>query len=541
MEVSASTSEVRGVGREGGPRPARPRGGILRWIVEAGLVALLALTPLALGSVSQTALLLLEGGCFSLLLLGWWAGPAREAPGVPRGFGLVVALFVAWTLFQIAPLPPSVLKLLSPGTHQLYVRHLPGFATGAREVDLQDWLLARRAGASKDLTPRPGQKTGFEGRIPIRPGWKSISWYPGLTLRWLSRFLAYWALFILVVRFLPENACRKRLPWLILFLGFVIAIQGIIQSLTWNGKIFWVIPVYQGHPFGPWVNSNHFSGYMEMALLAGSAVLLSALGVSETRRRRRRRSLRSDVPRVLLVAFFIFCMAVSLVMAWSRGGLFSILLTLSFYLCLQVGLAFRRRGQPIRGVAFAALPLVALAAGILWYTFVSQSLASGAGTGVEPSFAERVDAWKGVVRMIAANPLTGSGLGTFEIAYPAYKTYGQSVVWQQAHNDYLQVLAESGWVGFGLLLMGLAILLAKFLVPTLREPWRSQEAVALGSSLGLWALLIHSLVDFNLQIPSNGLLFVLLGGLLVRMRRSRRTEHPPGTARPTGTDSKALA
>ena len=146
-------------------RPERSgRAGILSSGVEAGLWILLIATPLALGSVSRTATVLMEGACFALLVLAWWAGMGREGAGVPRAFKVVAAGFVFWSLLQVVPLPPSVLGRVSPGTHRLYGENLPGYASGERSADLQSWLLQRRDTPSADLEPRPKNRTGFEGK-----------------------------------------------------------------------------------------------------------------------------------------------------------------------------------------------------------------------------------------------------------------------------------------------------------------------------------------------------------------------------------------
>ena len=134
---------------------------------------------------------------------------------------------------------------------------------------------------------------------------------------------------------------------------------------------------------------------------------------------------------------------------------------------------------------------------------------------LEPSLAMRIHAWRGVLKMIEANPVTGTGLGTFASAYPLFKIYGETSIWDQAHNDYLQVAAESGLIGLALFSRGLLSLWRRGIRPRLSEGWRLQSPVALGAVVGLVVLLFHSLVDFNLQIPSNGLLFVLLAGLVL--------------------------
>jgi len=500
---SASQEEAQG--------PARA----LDRLLEAGLWVLLILTPLALGSVSATATALMEGGCFSLLVLAWWGGAGGNSAPLPRGIGATTALFVLWTLFQLVPLPPVLLGMVSPATHKLYTQNLPGYAEREKGTDLQSWLLSRPDRGPKGVAPRSGDLTGYEGRFRVRSGWRAVSWYPGLTLRWLSRLLAYWAVLVLIVRYLPEKACRKRIPWLVLLLGFSTALLGIVQDLTWNKKIFWVIPVYQGYPFGPWVNSNHFSGYMEMALPLGASVLMQSAGWG-SRRWRRRRSRRSGIPRLLLVSFLLFCMACAMALARSRGGILALLLTLGAYLLAQTWSGRTRSRRPRLALLLAAVPLVIVLVCALWYTLHQGTLAPAAEPGVEPSFGTRLHAWKGVWTMVGANPLAGTGLGTFGFAYPVFGTYGITSTWLQAHNDYLQLLAESGGIGFVLFLVGLVIFAGRYLVPTLVQPWRKQDPVCLGAALGIVTLLVHSLVDFNLQIPSNGLLFVVVGGLLVR-------------------------
>lgn len=492
--------------------------GFLPAAVEAGLWILLIATPLALGSVSRTATVLMESACVALLVLAWWAGMDRQTPtGVPRTFKVVAAGFAFWTLLQVIPMPASMLRWVSPGTHRLYVENLPGYASPGGSAGLQSWLLQRRDTPSTDLTPRSKNRTGFEGKLAVPARWKPISWYPDRTLQWLFRFLVYGALFLLVVKFLPERACRKRLPRLLLLLGFGIAVLGILQHLTWNGKIYWFIRVYQGNPFGPWVNNNHFSGYLEMVLPLGVAVLIQTGPWASSRGRRHVR--RNAVPLAVLVLFSMAWIVTALLMARSRGGLFSLLFTFLLFVMAQVTARRWRNRHPLLAPVLAILPLLLALAGATAYV-LRPGLHEEASVeeGLEPSLASRVLAWRGVATMIASNPLSGTGLGTFGLAYPVFKTYGSTGLWKQAHNDYLQVLAESGLVGFAFFLAGAIFLFRRFLLPVFRSPWRSQDPVPLAAGLGLVALLIHSLVDFNLQIPSNGLLFVLLGGLLVRLQ-----------------------
>jgi len=492
--------------------------------IEGAVWMTLLLTPIALGSVLERATALMEGACFTLLILAWWGRLRREEFMAPLWLRWPLLLFCLWSLFQVVPLPPGLLGIVAPGTHAVYARFLPGYAE-QKEVDAQQWLRSHGEAESRSLVARSGETTGLEGKLRVEPGWRPMSWYPWETVRWISRLLAYAAFLILVAGFLPARALEKRIPWLVVYLGFGLSLLGIIQYLSWNGKIFWIIPVYQGHPFGPWVNSNHFSGYMEMAMLLGGGLLLKEAGLG-SRRRRHRDFRRRAAPKIALCAFMLALMGFATVLARSRGGLFSIALTACTYFYFQSSRWLSRRTSRRTGRLIALVPLLLCSVGITYYILKGSEIYVPE-TGVEASFAGRVIAWKGVVRMIAANPLTGTGLGTFSGAFPLFKQYGDSAVWDQAHDEYLQLLAESGIVGFALFVWGFVAFWRSDLGPRLTGPWDRQPPVVLGASLGILALLFHSLVDFNLQIPSNGLLFVALGGILLGAKEADKTgSHP---------------
>ena len=132
---------------------------------------------------------------------------------------------------------------------------------------------------------------------------------------------------------------------------------------------------------------------------------------------------------------------------------------------------------------------------------------------------ERFELWQDSARIVRDYPLLGTGLGTYRDVLPNYRPQKdfffvagipQPAAINYAHNDYLQLLTECGFVGFGLM--------AWALVATLRHLFSrfanhaDWEVAAMGSSLlaGIVAFLLHSLVDFNMHIPANALMFCLL-------------------------------
>jgi len=135
----------------------------------------------------------------------------------------------------------------------------------------------------------------------------------------------------------------------------------------------------------------------------------------------------------------------------------------------------------------------------------------------EDALAVRGEIWRATLRMIGEHPVFGVGLGAFATVYPRYDASPGLRYTAEAHNDYLQLLAEVGIVGG---LIGAAFL--SLLVRTIwRSLWRAAEPAAVGASVGILAILIHSIVDFGLRVPANGLVFLSLLVVLLRLDRGR--------------------
>jgi O-antigen ligase len=111
--------------------------------------------------------------------------------------------------------------------------------------------------------------------------------------------------------------------------------------------------------------------------------------------------------------------------------------------------------------------------------------------------------------MISANPVTGVGLGAFQTAFPIYSRSDGSLLVSQAHNDYLQVVADAGLVG-GALAVWFIVVVIVSIARGLRSRDAMTRGLALGAGTGIVAMMVHSAFDFNLQIPSNALMFLML-------------------------------
>jgi O-antigen ligase len=181
--------------------------------------------------------------------------------------------------------------------------------------------------------------------------------------------------------------------------------------------------------------------------------------------------------------------------------------------------AFRRvASQAAIVISIAAV----ISAGILWIgadpviNRVTQGHLANEDSPKETFFSSRGWVWRDTFTMIRANPLLGVGLGAYETAFSIYTKSDGSLRVPQAHNDYLQVVADCGVIG--------GLIAVWFIAAAFRSVVRGAQArdplyagLALGCGAGMFGILVHSLFDFNLQLPSNALLFLLLSAVAVRV------------------------
>jgi O-antigen ligase len=345
--------------------------------------------------------------------------------------------------------------------------------------------------------------------------------------------------FLIGVNTLNNRARVRVFIDCVIAFGMVLSVFALVQHFGGNGKIYWFRYNRQGaSAFGPFINHNHFAGYMEMLIPLPIGLMLHAS------------SLRLGLARLLFYGFSAGMMSVALLASLSRGGLIGIVAGLG-----MIGLwDWRRRaareslpGRRSMGVAVLAGLVAIVAAGLLWLgpgrviDRIAGSLSSDADGSGETFLASRGQIWKDTLAMIAANPVIGVGLGAYETAYPTYSESDGTMFVRYAHNDYLQVLADEGLVG-GAILIWFLVLSARLIARGLRYDDAYRSALGMGIGAGIVGILVHSLLDFNLQLPSNALLFLMLIGVAtslnaipaVRRSASHLTRSNPAVATAAG-------
>lgn len=315
--------------------------------------------------------------------------------------------------------------------------------------------------------------------------------YPFLTRVELLKLTAYLLIFFLSTQVFRERRDLTNLAWFLMLLCFFVSLLGIIQHFTTESKLYGFRALSEGgDPFGPFVNRNDFAGFVELTLPAGLALMIF-------------RGLRRDM--FPLAALLTIVPMGAMVLSGSRGGIVSF----GFEIAVLALLARSRKGP--QGARLAALGIVGLAslALVVWL---------GAGKALERfstlhpgdvSLSRRATMVRGAVHMFYDHPITGTGVGSLVAVYPRYETLYDGKVVDHVHNDYMELLAETGIVGS---LCGLAFLWLLFRQARTcfaAEQGHFSRAIHAGAITAVCGLLLHSLVDFNLHIPSNALLFLL--------------------------------
>jgi O-antigen ligase len=431
--------------------------------------------------------------------------------GLDRGsrWLLPAALLAALALLQIVPLPPALLRVASPQAEAVHRTAYPGYPSAPADV-AASW--EKRAldlvPEARDVPAPAGPADSFRPAVPGRwSGWRTLSLEVDATVERLFWYLALLLGFLVAARRSWEAEVRERYRKVLFVLFGSLAVCGLLQAMTWNGKLLWVRSFHAAaHPFGPYVNPNHFGGAMELAVpwLAGWGWHRIRSTPGNPWR---------ETPAPIALGTSLLCFLAGAV-AGSRMA--TVLMTLALTVLAVIGV---RRAKVRKLAALGVVLLLVAGAAVVVRTPLGerfQSLLSGA-EGVSGN--ERALAWKASLAMLRDFPVFGTGFGTFRFVFPSYVPAGEISTWLQVHNDYLEVLLEGGVVAGFLLLWLVAAYSRRVLAdgPTSLAANSSR----LGMLLGLLSLAIHAFVEFNHQIPANALLFVVVAALALPAGKGR--------------------
>jgi len=481
---------------------------ILDGIIKCGIVILLGVSPLPFGSVLPRAYRTIEISVLVLLFI--WIGKLallREVRFIKFAFLIPVVIFIAYVLIQLIPLHPEFLHFISPETYALY-----------------DWTLWADPAGSILRNPQAG--------VLANRTFMPVSILASASATEILKIITYLGIFLLVSNNFNSSRDIRFLIWALVIFGFCYSLFALVQKFTWNGLAYWYVPLRPNRiPYGPFINKNHFAGYIMMIIPIAAGLVLTL--------KREGRSTHGHPKawgegiiaflafRRHTVFFFLVIMVSALIFSLSRGGYLSFLLSTGvFYLALRNKITLPQGKIPM----FFSFCIAILLIGFLGQDEMSKRLDSLWDIGHMVWYNLRPAVWWDSLSILADFPVFGTGLATFKSIYPIYKTHHPELLFEFAENDYLQLVTETGAIG-GLLMLAAIVLFTKFIrahFSTMRSRRNILLTTALitsGISVG-----IQSFFDFSLHLPSNALHFTVIMGLLAATLTSHRRRMEGDTA-----------
>ncbi len=322
-----------------------------------------------------------------------------------------VGLFFGVTLLQSLPLSGSIVSLLSPFRYKVL--------TQAAEI------------------------------LGSPVSWPTLSYAPLTSLAWWTFLLGLFLFFRVFRQSIVASTDLTLLVRIVLGLAFLEAVYGIVQSLIPSLGVLWVgyVKAYLGDARGTYINRNHFAGFMEMTLPLGLGYTL-AMG-NWHKKVSIKALISSDRPNFqLFLSIGLTVMVLALLLSRSRAGILGgVLGFLTFVLLMRSSTGeLPRSFWVITSVIIGMVAFYSLKIGI--DPVLERFLRISKDTS-------RLDIWRDSWVMIKDHPF-GIGLAASREVFPVYNvTNFSDARFLYLHNDYLQLLAEAGWLGFGALVSGI--------------------------------------------------------------------------------------
>lgn len=447
-------------------------------LIFAGLIAVVALAPLPLGSNRPlpAALLLATTGA---LLIAWPAvvlfsreglriGPLR-ALALPA---LLYALVLAWVFFQAAALPPVLGGILQSWGDPLW-----------REAS---------AALGPDLAPR-------------------ISINPAATLEGGFRLITYAGLFWLAFQLTRDPARAAQARNVIIAIGSAYSLYGLFALF---GGEAWLLGTIGARPdqslTSSFVNRNSYATFAGLTLLAALSLFLERIRHLVTLEGSLKRKAALIIEHIVfqsrLLTAAILAITLALFLTTSRGGIFASVFALVALILFQLPRRGGKGRQPLGLVAIVILGIAVVAGGGNFLDRLERQ-----GLSLETDLRSAL--FSTTVEAIKTAPLKGTGFGTYQDAIEPYRANDPNIfaLWEKAHNTYLENALELG-LPVALALNIAILLVARVAYRGVRERRRHKSFPALGVAATLLVGL-HALVDFSLQIPAVAVLYAFMMGL----------------------------
>lgn len=377
------------------------------------------------------------------------------------------------------------------------------------------WLLAPMLGFAAvivlQLIPLPSNLTASLRWLDpaIETGaWTPVSTDPYISWIHLRTTLGFTCLGFLTVALTNSRERLKILATTIVISGVFQGVYGSLMTLSGVEYGFFIKKEgFIGVATGTFWNRNHLANYLVLAISCGTGLLLAGLYQTKANswRERSRRLLQTLLSSKTLIRLGLAMMVITLVLTKSRMGNFSFFSSLILSGFVWLWLTRRLTKGSI-------LLLVSL--------IVIDSLIVGAWFGIDKvkermettAFSEesRDEVNRDTWQLILDQPILGSGAGSYYTTFPRYRQDDIHLYYDHAHNDYFELLAEHGILGCLPLLLLIGMAMTKAIATMRQRKTLLFQAIAFAPMMAITAMIMHSTVDFNLQIPANAATFVII-------------------------------
>ena len=374
-------------------------------------------------------------------------------------------LWLGWILLQIIPLPPVWVASFSPAAfdHHSLVN-------------------------SSDLMT-----------LSLDPHATAAGWF---------KSLAYVLIFILSLLLIHSRRRLRQLAYVVIYSGLFQAVYGSLMTLSGLGYGFFIQnPLALNVTTGTFINRNHFAGYLVMTLSVGIGMMIASLDTESdyTAKQRLRYYLKLILSTKLRLRLYLVMMVIALVLTHSRMG------NTSFFASLVIagGLGLILSRHATRGTIVLLISLIAIDVLIVGAWFgLGKVVERIEETTLVTETRDEVDIY--VYQQWKDYQWTGSGLGSFYSVFPRYRKEDVRGYYDHTENDYLEFASETGVIGVALLGSVVAMSIYAALMAQYRRRDPLMRGISFTAIMSICAMLIHSTVDFNLQIPANAATFILI-------------------------------
>ena len=445
--------------------------------------AILVWAPIPLGSNRPWAWSLLELLTFGLSAC-WLICFALKKVVVTetfrraRWFLALLALWLAYQALFILPMPQAWVAFLSPQAAAAHALVGVGFE----------------------------QTSGMI--LSVDPYASSVSWFKSLL------YVLSFAMTLLVVNSRDQ---ARRLAYVLVVFALALSVYGLMLHLTEYTHVWFGTKIsHASRASATYPNPNHFAGFLEMTLAVGIGLLIA--GLRDARAQTWKQFLKHVLEWIfspkMRLRLMLCVIVIALVASHSRMG--NTAFFASMIIAGLLGLALSRHAT--RGTVILLVSLIAIDVFIVgsWFGLeklanrIEQTTVLHSANETTESMETRAEPAKYGIDLISNYPLFGAGPGSWYVAFPRYRGGDLSNFFDYAHNDFVQFAAESGLIGGAILAAIVSWSLTIALIAQFRRRDPLMRGLSFASIMGITSILIHSSVDFNLQIPANAMLFMVL-------------------------------